>query len=73
VDQLTRCAAVDLAKDGIRVNAINPGVIVTQLQRRGGLNDEQYEAFLRRSIEVTKGREGKRKRRERGEGEEGAR
>ncbi len=73
MDQLTRCAAVDLAKDGIRVNAINPGVIVTQLQRRGGLNDEQYEAFLRRSIEVTKGREGKRKRRERGEGEEGAR
>ena len=53
VDQLTRCAAVDLAKDGIRVNAINPGVIVTPLQRRGGLSDEQYAAFLQRSTEVS--------------------
>lgn len=25
VDQMTRCASVDLAKDGIRVNAVNPG------------------------------------------------
>lgn len=33
VDQLTRCASVDLAKDGIRVNAVNPGVIKTNLHR----------------------------------------
>ena len=25
VDQMTRCASVDLAKEGIRVNAVNPG------------------------------------------------
>jgi NAD(P)-dependent dehydrogenase (short-subunit alcohol dehydrogenase family) len=25
VDQMTRCASIDLAKDGIRVNAVNPG------------------------------------------------
>ena len=25
VDQMTRCASVDLANDGIRVNAVNPG------------------------------------------------
>jgi NAD(P)-dependent dehydrogenase (short-subunit alcohol dehydrogenase family) len=25
LDQLTRCASIDLAKDGIRVNAVNPG------------------------------------------------
>ena len=25
VDQMTRCASVDLASDGIRVNAVNPG------------------------------------------------
>jgi NAD(P)-dependent dehydrogenase (short-subunit alcohol dehydrogenase family) len=33
VDQLTRCASVDLAKFGIRVNAVNPGVIETNLQK----------------------------------------
>lgn len=33
VDQLTRCASIDLAKDGIRVNAVNPGVIKTNLHR----------------------------------------
>lgn len=53
VDMLTRCASVDLAQDGIRVNSVNPGVIVTQLQRRGGLDDEAYAAFLRRSVDVT--------------------
>jgi NAD(P)-dependent dehydrogenase (short-subunit alcohol dehydrogenase family) len=33
VDQLTRCASVDLAKDGIRVNAVNPGVIETNIHK----------------------------------------
>ena len=53
VDQLTRCASVDLAKFGIRVNAVNPGVIETNLQLRGGLSAEQYASFLTRSIETT--------------------
>jgi NAD(P)-dependent dehydrogenase (short-subunit alcohol dehydrogenase family) len=53
LDQLTRCASVDLAKDGIRVNAVNPGVIETNLQKTGGLSEEQYDAFLKRSIELT--------------------
>lgn len=49
VDQLTRCAALELAADGVRVNAVNPGVTVTQLHRRGGMEPEAYEAFLEHS------------------------
>lgn len=33
LDQLTRCASVDLAKFGIRVNCVNPGVVKTNLHR----------------------------------------
>ena len=53
VDMLTKCASVDLAPFGIRVNSVNPGVIKTNLQKTGGLTDEQYAAFLKRSIETT--------------------
>lgn len=49
VDQLTRCAALELAAKGVRVNAVNPGVVVTEIHRRGGMNDEQYAAFLEHS------------------------
>lgn len=49
VDQLTRCAALDLAPKGIRVNAVNPGVVITNLHKRGGMNDEAYTAFLEHS------------------------
>lgn len=33
LDQLTRCASVDLAQYGIRVNSVNPGVVKTNLHR----------------------------------------
>ena len=49
VDQLTRCAALELAAKGIRVNEVNPGVVVTELHRAGGMNDEAYAAFLEHS------------------------
>ena len=49
VDQLTRCAALELAAKGVRVNAVNPGVVVTEIHRRGGMTDEQYGSFLERS------------------------
>jgi NAD(P)-dependent dehydrogenase (short-subunit alcohol dehydrogenase family) len=49
VDQLTRCAALELAPKGIRVNAVNPGVVVSNLHRRSGMGEEKYQAFLEHS------------------------
>jgi NAD(P)-dependent dehydrogenase (short-subunit alcohol dehydrogenase family) len=49
VDQLTRCAALDFAPVGVRVNAVNPGVVVTNLHRRGGMDEAKYADFLERS------------------------
>jgi len=49
LDQFTRCTALELASKGVRVNGVNPGVVVTQLHRSGGMNEEQYQAFLERS------------------------
>lgn len=52
LDQLTRCAALELAPRGVRVNAVNPGVVVSNLHRRGGMAEESYQAFLERSRET---------------------
>lgn len=49
VDHLTRAAALDLAPKGVRVNAVNPGVVVTNLHRRGGMDEAAYSAFLERA------------------------
>ena len=49
VDQLTRCAALELAPKGVRVNAVNPGVVVTEIHKRGGMSEEDYERFLEHS------------------------
>lgn len=49
VDQLTRAAALDFAPKGVRVNAVNPGVVVTNLHRRGGMDETKYAEFLERS------------------------
>src|ERR1051326_330385 len=46
VDHLTRCAALEMAPLGVRVNAVNPGVTVTNLHRRSGMDEPQYEGFL---------------------------
>jgi NAD(P)-dependent dehydrogenase (short-subunit alcohol dehydrogenase family) len=48
VDQLTRCAALDLAPHGVRVNAVNPGVVVTELHTVSNAVPD-YQGFLERS------------------------
>src|SRR5262245_24863730 len=52
MDQLTRCAAIEMAPIGVRVNAVNPGVTVTNLHRRSGMDETTYAAFLARSKET---------------------
>jgi len=47
VDMITRCAALDFAPDGVRVNAVNPGVVVTELHTVTGAVAD-YPAFLER-------------------------
>jgi Dehydrogenases with different specificities (related to short-chain alcohol dehydrogenases) len=49
LDQFTRCTALELAPKGVRVNAVNPGVVVTGLHRAGGMNEDQYAKFLEHS------------------------
>jgi len=49
VEQLTHCAALEVAGKGVRVNAVNPGVVVTNLHRAGGMDEEAYTAFLEHS------------------------
>ena len=52
LDHLTRCAAIELAPKGVRINAVNPGVTVTNLHRRSGMGETQYAAFLERAKET---------------------
>uniref|UniRef100_A0A336ML19 CSON013789 protein n=1 Tax=Culicoides sonorensis TaxID=179676 RepID=A0A336ML19_CULSO len=48
LDQFTRCVALELAPKKVRVNAVNPGVIVTDIHKRGGMDEQAYQAFLER-------------------------
>lgn len=48
LDMLTQCLALELAPHGVRVNAINPGVVVTNLHKAANAVPD-YAAFLERS------------------------
>lgn len=46
VDQFTNCVALELADKNVRVNSVCPGVIETELHKRGGMDDSAYQKFL---------------------------
>lgn len=48
IDQFTNCTALELAPHSVRVNSVCPGVIVTELHKRGGMTEEAYANFLER-------------------------
>jgi len=52
VDQFTRSLALDLGPQCVRVNSVNPGVIRTNLQKAGGMDEQSYAEFLERSKET---------------------
>jgi NAD(P)-dependent dehydrogenase (short-subunit alcohol dehydrogenase family) len=52
LDQVTRCSALELAARGVRVNAVNPGVVITEIHKRGGMNNDDYAKFLEHSRET---------------------
>ncbi|KAF2358892.1 Short-chain dehydrogenase/reductase SDR, partial [Trinorchestia longiramus] len=42
VDHITRSVALEVAGRGVRVNAVNPGVIITEVHKRSGMSEEKY-------------------------------
>lgn len=47
LDQFTKCLALEVASKGIRVNSINPGVIInTQIQLRAGVKSDAYDNVM---------------------------
>nr|XP_018913063.1 PREDICTED: uncharacterized protein LOC109041250 [Bemisia tabaci]XP_018913065.1 PREDICTED: uncharacterized protein LOC109041250 [Bemisia tabaci] len=51
IDQFTRCVALELAPKGVRVNSVNPGAVLTEMQKRGGMagGDGALEQYVERS------------------------
>ena len=49
LDQMTRCVALEVAGHGVRVNSVNPGVIVTEIFQRSGMTDHQTAMYMEQS------------------------
>ncbi|XP_055854756.1 3-oxoacyl-[acyl-carrier-protein] reductase FabG-like [Episyrphus balteatus] len=49
LDQFTKCVALEMAPHNVRVNSVNPAMIVSDIYKRIGVNDEDYAKILERS------------------------
>lgn len=47
LDQITKCVALELAKDGVRVNSVNPGATRTPFAQTAGFTKEQMEELYK--------------------------
>lgn len=52
IDQFTRSLALELADKGVRVNSVSPGVILTGIHKRAGMNDAAYAEFLQKAEKI---------------------
>ncbi|MGI8647351.1 MAG: short-chain dehydrogenase [Acidimicrobiales bacterium] len=52
VSALTRSAAIEYIKDGIRINAVSPGPLDTEMSRRPGETDADRAARLRETLPI---------------------
>ncbi|XP_045779222.1 3-oxoacyl-[acyl-carrier-protein] reductase FabG-like [Maniola jurtina] len=53
LDQFTRCVALELAPDGVRVNSVNPSYVKTNLLKDIGLTEDQLDMYTQNCISKT--------------------
>ncbi|XP_063541653.1 glucose 1-dehydrogenase 3-like [Cydia strobilella] len=50
LDQFTKCVALELAEDGVRVNSVNPGFVKTNILSDAGLSEDQLELVVQNIV-----------------------
>ncbi|XP_047988612.1 3-oxoacyl-[acyl-carrier-protein] reductase FabG-like [Leguminivora glycinivorella] len=50
LDQFTKCVALELAADGVRVNSVNPGFVKTNILNDTGLSEDQMELVVQNIV-----------------------
>lgn len=46
LDQFTKCISLELAPKGVRVNSVNPAVIITNFHTTSGMSSEEYQRYI---------------------------
>lgn len=50
LDQFTKCTALELAGDGVRVNSVNPGYVRTNLLKNTGISENQLDLITKNIV-----------------------